>query len=247
MKNKHRLERELHWIKCLQTPYPLGLNDNIHILGNISTDKSIDIFNLFNHKKRNNRSHGIRKNGNIKRKRRKYLTVLQCHDILVSSGRHRLLSSLTNLAVTSLKRLNEEADPIVIRTNPLYTTASIIQSYAVHTLFPHIDKEDEHKRHFFPLKFIDKGMDFIDMSTIFNDKNCTKLIPEYFTNKESPIISYTYNNPIRSSIFNYNTLVSDTGAVFNIHLRLSLHVSVYTIGRLLCKPIVYWSLLSYVS
>ena len=44
MKTKHRLERELFWIKCLQTPYPLGLNDNIHTLGNISQKlNSIDI------------------------------------------------------------------------------------------------------------------------------------------------------------------------------------------------------------
>ena len=211
MKTKHRLERELFWIKCLQTPYPLGLNDNIHTLGNISQrHNSIDIFNLFNFRKRNNRSHGIKKNGNVKRRNRKYLTVQQCHKILVSSGKHRLLSSLNNLSIKSLKHLNEEADKIIIRANPLYTTASIIDSYALHKLFPHIDKDDEHKRHFFPLKFINKGMDFIDLSSIFNDKNCSKLIPGYFTNKESPIISYSYTKPIRSSIFNYNTLVSDT-------------------------------------
>ena len=209
MKNKHRLERELFWIKCLQTPYPLGLNDTIYRLGNISRITSIDIFDLFNYRKRNNRSHGIKKNGNVKRKVRKNLNVAQCHSILVNSGRHRLLSSLNNLSVKSLKSLNEEADQIIIRTNPLYTTASIIQSYALHKLFPHIDKDDEHKRRFFPLKFINKGMDFIDLSRILNDKNCTKLIPGYFTNKESPIISYSYTNPIRSSIFNYNELVSD--------------------------------------
>lgn len=208
MKTKHRLERELFWIKCLQTPYPLGLNDNIYTLGNISKLSSIDIFNLFNHRKRKRRSHGKNINGNIKRKRRLNLTVLECNDILISSGRHKLLSALYSLSIKSLKRLNEEADTIFMRTNPLYNTASIIQLYASHKLFPHIDKDEEHKRHFFPLKFINKGMDFIDLSSIFNDKNCTKLIPGYFTNKETPVISYSYSKPIRSSIFNYNTLVS---------------------------------------
>ena len=78
------------------------------------------------------------------------------------------ISSLDRyLSIKSLKCLNEEANKIFIRTNPFYLTASIIQSYAVHKLFPRIDKDDEHKRHFFPLKFINKGMDFINLSNIF--------------------------------------------------------------------------------
>ena len=204
---KHILERELHWIKLLQTPYPLGLNDNISKLGNISQIK-IDIFDLYSCKLRNKRSHGIRKNGNIKRKLRKNISVDYCYNILINSGRHCLLSCLTHLPISSLKTLDEEADGIYIQTNPLYITASIIQSYTTHKLKPHIDKEEHHKRHFFKLAFLNKGMDFIDLSNIFNDKNVKKSIPNYFKNIESPIISYCYNKPVRSSIFNYNKLVS---------------------------------------
>ena len=210
MRTKHRLERELFWIKCLQTPYPLGLNDNIYTLGNISKLSSIDIFSLFDHRKRKRRSHGKKRNRNIKRKNRKYLTIQHCFNILNSSGKHKLLSSLNNLSVKSLTRLNDEADKIYIRSNKLYDTASIIQSYASHKLFPHIDNDEEHKRHFFNLKYINKGMDLIDLSSIFNDKNCIKRIPGYFKNKETPIISYSYDQPVRSSIFNYNRLVSDS-------------------------------------
>ena len=34
-------------------------------------------------------------------------------------------------------------------------------------------------------------------------------IPSYFENKESPIICYKYNKPIRSTVFNYNKLLTE--------------------------------------
>lgn len=63
IKIQKKFSRELHWIKLLQTPYPLGLNDNIYKLGNISRIK-IDIFDLYYCNKRNTRSRGIKRNGN---------------------------------------------------------------------------------------------------------------------------------------------------------------------------------------
>ena len=33
-------------------------------------------------------------------------------------------------------------------------------------------------------------------------------IPTYFEDKKSPIICYKYNKPIRSTVFNYNKLLS---------------------------------------
>jgi hypothetical protein len=208
IKIQKRFSRELHWIKLLQTPYPLGLNDNIYQLGNISRIK-IDIFDLYYCNKRNTRSRGIKRNGNIKRSLRKSISVNDCHNILINSGRHCLLSCLTHLSISTLKSLDEEADIIYLQTNPLYTTANIIQSYTTHKLRPHIDREENHKRHFFKLRFLNKGMDFINLSSIFNDKNIKKSIPSYFNNSESPIISYHYNKPVRSFIFNYNQLVSE--------------------------------------
>ena len=37
---------ELKWIKVLQTPFPLGFNDNIHNDGNISKMPDVDKFSL---------------------------------------------------------------------------------------------------------------------------------------------------------------------------------------------------------
>ena len=64
-----RHETELKWIKLLQTPFPLGFNDNIYHEGNISKMPDFDVFSLLEIRKRKSRSHGIRKKGNGKRKK----------------------------------------------------------------------------------------------------------------------------------------------------------------------------------
>ena len=61
------------------------------------------------------------------------------------------------------------------------------------------------------LKFLSliKGIDFIDLPSIFQDKSVIPSIPTYFQNSEPPIICYKYNKPIRNTIFNFNKLVSN--------------------------------------
>ena len=68
LKNIKRHETELKWIKFLQSPFPLGFNDNIYHEGNISKMPDFDVFSVLECKKRKSRPHGKRKNGNIKRK-----------------------------------------------------------------------------------------------------------------------------------------------------------------------------------
>ena len=46
-RNILRHELELKWIKLLQTPHPLGFNDNIYHEGNISRLPDFDVFSLF--------------------------------------------------------------------------------------------------------------------------------------------------------------------------------------------------------
>ena len=41
-------------------------------------------------------------------------------------------------------------------------------------------------------------------------------IPKYLNNSETPIICYKYNKPIRSSIFNFNKIVTDINMDYNI-------------------------------
>ena len=80
-----------------------------------------------------------------------------------------------------------------------------------------IGKQSEHQRFFLIIPFINKGIDFIDLQSIFRDKNVVESIPNYFKNTEPPIICYKYNKPIRNIIFNnYNAIVSDLNINENI-------------------------------
>ena len=56
---------------------------------------------------------------------------------------------------------------------------------------------------------LNKGIEFIDLPSIFKDRSVTSSIPAYFQNSEPPIICYKNNKPIRNTVFNFNKLVSD--------------------------------------
>ena len=73
----------------------------------------------------------------------------------------------------------------------------------------YIDSEINHIRHFIKFQFVNKRIKFIYLPSIFKDKSVISAIPSYFENKESPIICYKYNKPSRSSVFNYNKLVTE--------------------------------------
>jgi hypothetical protein len=204
-----RLLAELKWIKLLQTPYPLGLNDNIYQEGNISKNPDIDVFSILSITKRKRRSHGRRKNHNIKRKSKSAISMTELFSIFKNSGRHALLSKVTSLSISCLQKVDEEADKIYIRTHPMYEVASIVQSYSQHVLRPHVDDASSHKRSFLKILYCNKGIDFIDLASIFKDKRIQDKIPTYFKNSESPMICYKYKKSTRGLLFNYNQVVSD--------------------------------------
>ena len=100
--------------------------------------------------------------------------------------------------------------------NQLYDAALLTRCYTQHALRPFIDSEINHKRHFIKIPFINKGIEFIDLPSIFKDRSVTWSIPAYFQNSEPPIICYKCNKPIRNTVFNFNKLVSDLDIHANV-------------------------------
>ena len=78
-----------------------------------------------------------------------------------------------------------------------------------HFLSPYIDSEVNYKQHFIKNPFINKGMEFSVLHSIFKDNLVISSIPNYVENSETPIICYKYNKPIRSTIFNFNKIVTE--------------------------------------
>ena len=159
------------------------------------------------------RSHGIRKKGNGKRKKRAVkrsnTSLKDLSKVLEDHDRHFLLSFLSSLPISVLRILDTEANKFYDRNHQLYDAALLTRCYTQHALRPFIDSEINHKRHFIKIPFINKGIEFIDLPSIFKDRSVTSSIPAYFQNSEPPIICYKYNKPIRNTVFNFNKLVSD--------------------------------------
>ena len=172
-----------------------------------------DVFSLLEIRKRKSRSHGIRKKGNSKRKKRAVkgsnTSLKDLSKVLEDHGRHSMLSFLSSLPISVLRILDTEANKFYDRNHQLYDAALLTRCYTQHALRPFINSETNHKRHFIKIPFINKGIELIDLPIIFKDRSVTSSIPTYFQNSEPPIICYKYNKPIRNTVCNFNKLVSD--------------------------------------
>ena len=166
-----------------------------------------DVFSVLECKCKS-RSHGKRKNGNIRRKicteKRLNTSLKDLSLAFTNHGQHGLFSFLCSLPISVSRNF-----ALYDRANKLYKAALHTRCCAQHFLSPYIDSEVNHKRHFIKIPFINKGIEFIDLHSIFKDNSVISSIPNYFNNSETPIICYKYNKPIRSTIFNFNKIVND--------------------------------------
>ena len=104
------------------------------------------------------------------------------------------LSRLVTLSISSLRNLDIEANKFYDRAHRLYDVALLTWCYTQHALWPYIDSEIN------KIQFVNKGIEFINLPSIFKDKSVLSSIPTYLENKKSPIICYKYNKPIRSTV-----------------------------------------------
>lgn len=205
---KARKVVELNWIKKLQTVYPLGLNDNIMGIGNISKTNSVNIMDIVSKPLRNKRSHGRRVNRNKRKLHSVNTNISDLITISKNNGRHQLLSRLCSLSATKLHNIFEECKTISY-FSPKYETVQIIIAFCYFKLFPKIDSPNVHKKYFLKIKYIDKGIDFINIASILNDSVVKEKIPGYFENTELPTICYIYKKPSRQYVFNYSKICKD--------------------------------------
>ena len=98
-----------------------------------------------------------------------------------------MLSKLSSLSISSLRRLDEEASKVYDRKHDLYEAALLTRCYIQHDLRPYIDSVINNIRHFIKIPFIKKGIEFIDLPSIFRDNTIVSSIPSYFEHTESPI------------------------------------------------------------
>ena len=145
------------------------------------------------------------KKGNDKRNRCAIMKLnTSLNDLAVKlriHGRHQMLSYLSSLPIAVLRSLDTEGNGFYDRIHQMYDAALLTRCYTQHALRPFIDSEFNRIRRFIKIPFIDKGIDFIDLPSIFHDKSVIQALPTYFQNSEPLIICYKYNKPVRNTIF----------------------------------------------
>ena len=114
-----------------------------------------------------------------------------------------MLSFLSSFPIPVSHILDIEANRFYDKNHQMYEAAFLTRCYTQHALRPFIDAEINHQRHFIKIPFINKGKDFIDLPSIFQDRSVTSYIPDYFQNSVPPIICYKYNKPIRHTTLQF--------------------------------------------
>ena len=119
--------------KIIKNTFSTRINDNIYHEGNISKMPDFDVFSLLEIRKRKSRSHGIRKKGNGKRKKRAVkrsnTSFKDLSKVLEDHGRHSMLSFLSSLPISVLRILDTEANKFYERDHQLYDAALLTKCY----------------------------------------------------------------------------------------------------------------------
>ena len=85
------------------------------------------------------------------------------------------LSRLVTLSMSSLRNLDIEANKFYDKAHRLYDAAILTRCYTQHALWPYIDSEINHIRHFIKIQFVNKGIEFINLPSIFKDESVISL------------------------------------------------------------------------
>ena len=88
-----------------------------------------------------------------------------------------MLSKLASLSISSLRKLDDEANKSYDRKHDLYDAAILTRCYTQHALRPYIDSEINHIRHFIKIPFINKGIEIIYLPSVFRDNNFISSTP----------------------------------------------------------------------
>ena len=84
-----------------------------------------------------------------------------------------MLSFLSSLPIPVLRIFDIETNRIYTRNHQMYEAALLTRCYTQHALNQLIDSEINNKIHFIKIPLINKGIDIIDLPSIFQDKSVT--------------------------------------------------------------------------
>ena len=78
-----------------------------------------------------------------------------------------MVSKLASQSISSLRKLDDEANKFYDRKQNLYEAVLLTRCYTQHAFRAYIDSEINHISHFIKIPFINKDIEFIHLSSIF--------------------------------------------------------------------------------
>ena len=207
--NKIRLDREKIWISKLQTAYPFGLNSRVKGIGDFNPSQG-DFLLFGGRRRRRKKKHGRRKPKRLRSRNIFDMAFVKTkHQELNGKAQyfHFFKTFLYGLPRVDLQKLHQEAEnssnQIEERLKDLIIMICNIR------LFRPVQISEKNNKEYYHIKFRDKGLDYINIASILRSSNIKNKIPLYFTEKDPPIIGYSFNQSIAGILFNYKQTLSE--------------------------------------
>ncbi|MCP4978369.1 MAG: hypothetical protein GY931_19660 [Maribacter sp.] len=200
----YRLEREDFWIKAMVTAYPFGMNDKIKGYGIIS--KGVDPMSSRKHPyfciKFPARviPRGKRKRTSKKIDSNKVKKVVDSLKDSKASIREKfiMLAALSNKAIHLLTVGLQSGDLLLDNENAL-----LLKAMAAYKLGGKRHDATEKPKIYLPVSFPNKGMESIQLHTVFKDRKFQQLLCPPSKVIGDIMVSYQYKIPIGSTILNH--------------------------------------------
>ena len=215
-----RMEKEKYWITTLQTAYPFGLNSRVKGVGDFLPSQR-NFFQFGGRVRRRKKKHSRRK---PKRLRVRYdvslAYIMRKHRELHNKEDyiHFFKTFLYGIPRSDLLNLRQGVQDD--QANIDQRVQDMILLISEQRLFKPVQIPNHKGKEFLHMKFRDKGLDFINLSSILRKKEVISKIPVYFTEKDPPIIGYKFNNSIAGKLFNYKETLNDIGVQNFLNGRL---------------------------
>ena len=126
---------------------------------------------------------------------------------------HKINTKLFSISFPQLRHLQELA---LESTNFDYSSAeygitAIILDIANYRLFRPVTSEvpAEKPKYFMKTKFLNKAFNAINLPALLCSTSVTDKITVYFKDKQPPTVSYEYNSPVASKLFNLAPALSN--------------------------------------
>lgn len=206
---------ENYWIATLCTAYPLGLNDRVDGVGNISKS-NVDNTNCYFTKPiiRRRRGHGRRRRDKRVDRVLVDITNNSLNETIINNEiltLNELFNNNMKLFYNKLRSLSKRLlKAIVLKvTSDHLFISPILQSFFHNLYGPKGTVNKVIEKECIIIPFNCKFIDTLSVNSILRDSNVASLLPEPFKDKLPLKVFYKYNAPISRRLLNYNAFLKE--------------------------------------